>query len=335
MSKTDDSKRYRIISLDGGGIRGILTAVWLDCLEQKLGGPLREHCDLIAGTSTGSILACAVAQGLPAKSIITMYEERGRNVFPAPASRRWSRLVRTFSEGPSAPKYDDHGLRETLQNQFGHALFNEEFLKPTVLVTSYDTVSREAVVFKNHHSDYKQIPVWQIVKASCSAPTYFPAHVMTIRGRGNREAALVDGGVVANNPTACAIAEGIRINAANKTGLLQDQFIVGSFGTGHTIRPISTREAREWGAIEWAIPVIDVLMDGASDATDYIAKLLIEEARYFRFQTLLDKAYDDMDNADPPNLFALQALAREYLSNADDKGETGEQKITRLATMLK
>ena len=97
------TKRYRILSLDGGGIRGIITAVWLDRLEQALGGPLRQHFDLIAGTSTGGILACALARGTEAAKIVDLYRDRGREVFPDQAARLWSRITRTFSQGLSAP----------------------------------------------------------------------------------------------------------------------------------------------------------------------------------------------------------------------------------------
>src|SRR4051812_38731932 len=92
------AKRYRILSLDGGGIRGIMTAVWLKRLEQEMGDvQLRDRVDLIAGTSPGSILACAIAAGFPANDIIKLYQNFGNEVFPSTGSRMWSRFTRTFS----------------------------------------------------------------------------------------------------------------------------------------------------------------------------------------------------------------------------------------------
>src|SRR5690606_4182416 len=91
-----------------------------------------------------------------------------------------------------------------------------------------------------------------------------------------------------------------------------------SLGTGHTTRPISIVESREWGALEWAVPVIDVLMDGTADATEYIAQQLLPAERYFRLQTVLDKAFDDMDDASQTNINALMNLANEYLSRCGD-----------------
>jgi len=324
-------KSYRILSLDGGGIRGLLTAVWLERLERKLKvtpeKPLREHFDLIAGTSTGSILACAVSLGIPCKTIIDLYVEKGRTVFPAAASRLWSRFRRTFSDGLSAPKYDGQGLEEVLRDVFGTATLGELAVKPTV-VTAYDVFTRSPVVFKNTRERYAELPVWQVCKASCSAPTFFPATLMEIN---EAECPLVDGGVVANNPTACAIAEGVLVNKklSAKQRVPLEKFVVASFGTGHATRSISPQEAQEWGALEWLVPIIDVLFDGSSDAVDYIASQLIEESRYFRFQTKLDDAYDDMDNADTTNLKALLAIANRFLND-----EEGDKQLERLVKCI-
>lgn len=320
-------KRFRIMSFDGGGIRGIMSAIWLDALEQELGGSIREHCDLIAGTSTGSILACAAALGIPAADIREMYRKRGREVFPSLPSQLWNRALRTLSQGFSAPKYSDHGLRNVLQSVLRDKRLGDLPASPVLLIPTYNTLTREAVVIKSSHADYKSLPLWEIAKASSSAPTYFPAHLAQIR---NADAPLVDGGVVANNPTACAIAEGIKLCAQAKNGITLDGFVVGSLGTGQTTRSISIREAHEWGALEWAIPVIDVLMDGAADATDYIVGQLIPAGRYRRFQTKLSEAYDDMDNADATNVNALVSLANYHLHN-----EGGLEKIKDLAKLLR
>lgn len=325
-------KRYRVLALDGGGIRGLITAVWLDRLEKKLGSPLKNHFDLFAGTSTGSILACSVAMGLSAGSIIDLYLNNAGTIFPGRASRLWSRTRRLISQGPSAPKYDGKGLEQVLQKVFTkknrNVLFGELGKKP-VLVFTYDTLNRQSIVFKNTKQEHVKIPLYQICKASSSAPTYFPAHVMRM---GKASVPLIDGGIVANNPAACAIAEAIRINKQRR-GSAQcgvTDFIVASFGTGEASRSITINEAQEWGALEWAIPIIDVLFDGSTDAVDYIARQVIDVNKYFRFQCRLEKAYDDMDNANKTNLNALIAVAENYLTT-----QGGEQQLQKLAKMLR
>ncbi len=320
-------KRYRILALDGGGIRGVMTAWWLAHLEKKLGKPTADHFDLIAGTSTGSILACALCKRIEAKDIVELYRERGRDIFPSTGSRLWDRLGRTFTQGFSAPKYGDEGLRSALRDCLGETRMGELDNSPKLLVTSYNTVSREAIVFKSWRDEYANVPLWEAAKASSSAPTYFPAHVTGVLGA---QAPLVDGGVVANNPAACAIAEAVRLNEDAETGIGLRDFIVGSFGTGESTRPITIKQAREWGAVEWAVPVISVLMDGAADSVSYIAKQLIRNDRYFRVDCPLDKAFDDMDDASTTNIEALLNVAQRHLSSGG-----GKARIEDLAKLVK
>lgn len=136
---------------------------------------------------------------------------------------------------------------------------------------------------------------------------------------------------LSNNPTACVIAEAVN-KSRDKEGIAQvglEDMRVASFGTGETIRSISIKESQEWGALEWALPVIDVLFDGAADSTDYICKQLVPKGQYFRFQTRLETGYDDMDAADATNINALIARAEHYLRH-----EGGAEKIAQLAGML-
>lgn len=306
---------FRILSLDGGGIRGIMSALWLKELQSMLGSPLRDHFHIIAGTSTGSILACAVAQGMEPQRIVDLYEQRGADIFSGPAGRAWSRLTRVFSDGLSAPKHEADGLERELKRAFTPELrFGD--LGAMTLVTGYDTFARQTRVFKSwrHKEGYASVPAWEIVKSSCSAPTYFPAHRLEIDGVVH---SMVDGGVAANNPSVCAIAEGVRLNAEKAqeggTPVPLSDFVVASFGTGEMTRPIAWERAREMGALEWAVPIIDVLMDASGDATRYICGQLIPQGNCFRAQTKLNEAYDDMDNASPPNMRALKATAMQWL----------------------
>ena len=320
-------RRYRILALDGGGIRGVMTAYWLARLEKKLRAPCADHFDLVAGTSTGSILACAIAMRIPAEQIVTLYREKGRDIFTSGVERLWNRFGRTFTQGISAPKYDDHGLEQTLRHALRDTRFADLPPSPHLLITSYNVLTRQAVVFKSHKPDHAHIPLWEAAKASSSAPTCFPAHVTGVLGA---TAPLIDGGVVANNPAACAIAEAVRLNDDKPSGVPLRDFVVGSFGTGESTRPITVKQAREWGPIEWAIPVIHVLMDGNVDATGYIAKQLLTPGRYIRVNTLLDNAFDDMDDASKTNIDALLNLAINHLTN-----QGGDDQINNLAKLIK
>ena len=305
-------KMQRILSLDGGGIRGLVTSLWLGGVEDSLAhagkpGGLLKHFDLLAGSSTGALVACGLGIGLSPAQLADLYRDERHTIFPGLASRLWSRAGRLFTQGPSAPRYDGAGLEKVLKKVFGKTTLGQ--LKVPTLVTAYDTVTRTPVVFKSFKAQHKALPVWEVCRASAAAPTYFPAHPMTVEGY---RCALIDGGVVANNPTACAIAEAMRKDARVDNS---HDLTVLSVGTGERNRPIDLKSAREWGALEWAIPIIDVLFDGNTDSVDYIARHLVGDG-YFRMQTDLVVGMDDLDDTSSTNVFALEKLATDYLQAA-------------------
>ncbi len=305
-------KMQRILSLDGGGIRGLVTSLWLGGVEDTLKqagkpGGLLTHFDLVAGSSTGALVACGLGIGLSPAQLADLYRDERHTIFPGLASRLWSRAGRLFTQGPSAPRYDGAGLEKVLRKVFGKTTLGQ--LKVPTLVTAYDTVTRTPVVFKSFKAQHKALPVWEVCRASAAAPTYFPAHPLTVEGY---RCALIDGGVVANNPTACAIAEALRKDARVDNS---HDLTVLSVGSGERNRPIDLKSAREWGALEWAIPIIDVLFDGNTDSVDYIARHLVGDG-YFRMQTDLVVGMDDLDDTSSTNIFALEKLATDYLQAA-------------------
>jgi patatin-like phospholipase/acyl hydrolase len=307
-------KMRRILSLDGGGIRGLVSCHWLDGVERTLaqsGKPgLLESFDLIAGSSTGALVACGLAHGLSPATLAELYRDQRHLIFPDLAGRLWSRTGRMFYAGLSAPRYDGVGLEKVLKKVFGKVTLGQ--LRARVLVTSYDTISRTPVIFKSFDAAHRDLPVWEVCRASSAAPTYFPAHPMKIQGRA---CALIDGGVVANNPTACAIAEAMRKDAQVDNSR---DLVVLSVGTGERTRSIDLHSAREWGALEWAVPIIDVLFDGNTDSVDYIARQLVGDG-YYRMQTELLVGLDDLDDTSATNLSALAILSNEYLTRPATK----------------
>lgn len=303
----------KILSLDGGGVRGVITATWLNELQKQVQNPngIGNSFDYIAGTSTGSILAAALALGLQPDAIIKLYKENGDEIFPGRLERLWDRFTRTFAEGFSAPKYSDTGLEGVLKRVFGNKKLGE--LTIPTLIVSYDTIQRKPIVFKSWKEEHKDLLVWEVCKASSSAPTYFPAHIMEVEGQ---KRALIDGGVVANNPAACILAEVTRLtstNAKNATSL--NRIFLASLGTGQLTRKIDESSARKWGAIQWAIPIIDVLFDGSTDAVDYIVNNILDNGHYARLQVDLTpgKGMDELDDASLTNLNALEGTAREHI----------------------
>ncbi len=308
-----NGKLYRVLSLDGGGIRGIMTAVWLARLEKILGKQLRGYFDLIAGTSTGSILACGIATGKPASDIVGLYRNRGDIIFRRNGlmhASRWYRRFHTLFR----PRYGLGGLRTELQAIFvtdDNEPLRMSDLQPKTMVLAYDAFRRNPVVFKSYVDYHSDVLVADACQASSSAPTFFPACDITLEGA---VLPMIDGGVVANNPSACALDEVIALHGKSSIFTLNEEtsVVLASFGPGSFTRSIRRRDARQWGAWGWMANILDVMFDGSSDAAHFICKKILPDDYYFRFQTKIDSDFSVMDNASSENINSLIAVATQY-----------------------
>ena len=303
---------FKILSLDGGGIRGVLTAQMLINLEEKIKMPLSEYFDLVAGTSTGSILAAANSIGMPSEKIVNMYRTQGKIVFPYQSSwdsKRWPTLVKY---GPFGPKFSDNGLLEVLQNVFGDkTLADVKDLK--LLIPSYNTNTLKPIMFKSWRDNFASVPLWEACVCSASAPTFFPPHRLEVNGKVY---SAIDGGLAANNPTVCALAEALRL------GHSLSEIEIISVGTGDATRTVEWEAARNWGALQWISKgqLLRLMTESPSDASDYIARQIIkDESRYVRLQFPLNRQLtakrlsDDMDDASEENINNLIDAANAYM----------------------
>jgi patatin-like phospholipase/acyl hydrolase len=375
---------FRILSLDGGGIRGVVAATMLAEVEKLIDKPLNQYFNLIAGTSTGAILASAIAIGKRSQEIIELYKQKGSLIFPYKSRLSPQRLGLVIQYGLSAPKYSDAGLIQVMKETFENVKL-WDVKAPLLLITSYDTISREPIFFKNWRQDkaYGNVPLWEACVCSASAPTFFPAHRLTKKAEGiaqkatartitlaedassiedeykymqivissgkgsgqtrtiaeydgaNRTAQLdsswneipdntsvyslsgiysaIDGGVAANNPSSCAIAEALRLNYP------LEKISVLSVGTGDRTDVISLEKAQEWGAVQWAVPVIGVLFDGSSDVHDYVSKQVLDN-RLLRLQFKLDRQLtgkplsDELDDVNRDNIENLIEASKVYIN---------------------
>ena len=295
----------RILSIDGGGIRGIIPATVLAEVERRTGRPIAALFDLIAGTSTGGIIALALtAPGpggdprLSAADVVGLYLEEGPRIF----SRSVLRTVLSV-DGLLDERYSDAGLEAALRRYLSDAMLADAITP--VLVTAYALEERRPFFFKSRRAEARparDYPMRVVARATSAAPTYFePEAVPSDRGG---TVGLVDGGVCVVNPAMSAYAE-VRRDGAQIS-------LVASLGTGQQTRPIPTARARRWGELAWARPLIDVVFDGMSDVVDYQLSQLLPAERYFRLQVEL-AARDELDDASPSNLRALQDDARRLL----------------------
>lgn len=184
---------FRILSLDGGGIRGLVAARMLAAIEKQINQPLNEYFNLIAGTSTGSILASAIATGRGSAESVEIYKRTSSIIFPYKTRFSWKRIPLILKSGLSAPKYSDKGLIQSLQETFGDTtLF--DIASPLLLIISYDTISRDPIIFKSWRKDkeYGNVTLWEACLCSASAPTYFPAHKLDRRVNGKVQNASIN-----------------------------------------------------------------------------------------------------------------------------------------------
>jgi patatin-like phospholipase/acyl hydrolase len=291
-----------VLAIDGGGIRGIIPALVLADLEARTGRPVSDLFDLIAGTSTGGILACGLTRpgddGAPAFSaadLIGLYESEGPEIFHRSLIKRI-----TSVDGYADERYDDVGLNAALRRYLDGARLSQAVTD--LFITAYEIERRQAFFFRSSRA--RTDPTYDFTfvdtaRATSAAPTYFePARVSDVADASSY--ALIDGGVFALNPAMCAYAE------LAATGRRDEIDLVVSLGTGSHTRRVPFEDARDWGQIEWARPLIDVVFDGLAQTVDFELGHLLGPERYVRFQTDLTEASDDLDDAGDRNLEALR-----------------------------
>lgn len=311
---------YKILSIDGGGIRGVIPAVLLTEMEKRTGKAVSELFDLIAGTSTGGILAVGlVAPNRPengsrspaprfkASDLLALYEKQGEDIF----KRSFCNKI-TSGWGWTNEMYPSDGIETVLENRFSDIQLKDALTE--ILVTSYEIEERRPYFFKSckarENPRERNHFLRDVARATSAAPTYFePAKVHTVGGPEARTRYLVDGGVFANDPAMCAYAEAISL------GESPDNVLLVSLGTGVSNEPIDYDQARNWGKGRWAKPVINIMMDGTADSVHYQLQQILPPANYYRFNICLKQDID----LDAANRAKINALKREAKRIFDDR----------------
>ncbi len=310
----DATSTCRILSIDGGGIRGVIPGQILQTLETKLGKPLADCFHLITGTSTGGILAAGLARGMTSSDLLDFYFKDGSEIFnPA------------FFGSLGGPKYSPAPLEAILQKTFGDTKLSD--LPRDLLIPAYDIQSRGDVLFESWRARGIQEPdprasnflLREVLRATSAAPTYFPPALATA-GNG-RVYPCIDGGMYANSPALLGLV------AARRLMPLAKRFLVVSLGTGEIVKPLPYADAKDWGLVGWGPELIDVIFTAMGATVTYELDQLAPLVDQIRVQSSLAGASEDMDNATPTNLLALRMCADRALADqADD--------VTRLLTEL-
>lgn len=291
-SKGSTGSTFRILSLDGGGIKGTFTAAVLTNFEKQTGYKIHEHFDLITGTSTGGILALGLAAGIPAEKLLDFYRNKGPVIFPM---TRVIFRVAHFIKHFVATKFSSKTLYEHISNAYKNEtqVIQMDQLKTRVVIPSFHALTGLPYIFRTpHHKDLtadKDTKIAEVALATSAAPTYFKAakiwnNISTCK--------FLDGGVWANSPSLVAIIE-----ANHYIGVPIDRIDILSIGT--TEEPSTFKKLTESGAGKWAITkkILEIFMHAQQKSSVDQAELLVGKSRFKRINITANSGEYSLDNA--------------------------------------
>lgn len=345
--------KYKILSIDGGGIRGIIPALILAEIEKRTKQQIFSLFDLFAGTSTGGIITLGLTKPrleselseelsvaeYSAEDLAQLYVEYGAEIFYEPF---FEHLLGPLEDMFVQSKYASDGREEIIRKYFGNAPL-EKNLKE-VFVTSYDLEQRIPVFFTNkikkqqtESKRFRKLSVGftltDAAMATSTTPTYFPPYRVATSHNPSGYYTLVDGGLFANNPTNLAIVEA-KISGQEKDSVLHtDEILIVSLGTGSLTSVYRYEEAKNWGLLQWARPLLNIAFDGGSEVVAGELERLFAPTKkeikgsYYRFQTFLSGEQEEIDNVKSENIRQLQAVAHRLITEKS-------QQIDELCTIL-
>jgi patatin-like phospholipase/acyl hydrolase len=331
----------KILTLDGGGIRGVIPCTILAEIERRLDRPTSQMFDLIAGTSTGGIIASGLNVPHPEQSgkpkfsaadMVELYEKNGKEIFKKRGG--WLSGVNSLFDS----SFSHAGLEGLLREYFGDTELRQTLTE--ILITSYDIEQRKPFYFLSRlakiNPEAENFLLRDIARSTSAAPTYFQPNALPW-SESNR-LALVDGGVFANNPSMLAYTEAVELMRQRKqtpvsaptstdydasefesfttqvTAEKSDIFIL-SIGTGRIVKPYRYEDAKSWGMTQWLRPIIDILMQGVSETVDYQMQYVLPPApdgrkQYVRLNPVIPEENSEMADVSEKNIAALKAIAQ-------------------------
>jgi patatin-like phospholipase/acyl hydrolase len=289
---------YSILAIHGGGMRGVIPSIVIQEIEKLTNKKIWELFDMVAGTSTGGIVSALATNELKPYSgdeIVEFYYRDGAEIFKT-GLRNWLSLG-----GIAGSKYSSKNLIECLQKYLGESKVGGS--KTKFMVASYDKLSWSPTFIKSYDGKWDNVPTWQAAVATSSAPTYFPSLMIENEGK---KYDLMDGGIYANNPAMCALADGFRFWNTPKIRVV-------SLGTGQGER----KSLPNGGLATWAAQLLNVVFDGVLGTVDYQGRQVLNN-NYYVFQPEL-KTASALDDASKKTLDSLKFETLEYIKNYDNK----------------
>ena len=304
-------RTFNILTIDGGGLRGIYAASILLNMEQRLGINFVDDFDLIAGTSTGAIIAAGLAIGIPAQTIVDLYMEQGAFIFK-----------KNLFGGVVTPKYNHNNLKQVLNEVFGDKNFSDA--KTRLIVTATNVSDGMPWVFKSLYHERltrdQGVRLADAVLSSCCAPVYFNPYEVNNQ-------LLADGGLWANNPALVALAETVGHNIDIKKYKIR----ILSLGSGINIKyyPLDWGE-KKWGATRWGTGLIDVIFNMQSFSVEKYLGALMNTDQYLRINFEIEDGLPIDDTKTTPILmdkgaydfYKNEVSIKDLLGKSNEKGNT-------------
>lgn len=293
-----------VLSLDGGGSRGVIPVNVLNFIEQQEGISVRDEFDFFAGVSTGALVAAYLARN--AGSMEQLIEEgySSESMTRIFDKSIWDKMLGRMQ---NQPKYDGVNKRAFIDEQADGALIND-ITDKHLLILAYDFMNRELVTFKNNrgHDSLYNPPLAEICDAATAAPTLYPPVPTTAPKRRW----LIDGALATNDPSQCAISEALAMGHA-----LEDIWML-SLGTGKPTHDLSQEErdkigedSRGWGIFDWLTNgLLDHMMSASSSVSAHQCEQLLGE-RYLRINGDLPRSLMQIDNTTEVRVEDLKSYA--------------------------
>ncbi|GGE49249.1 patatin-like phospholipase/acyl hydrolase [Pedobacter psychrotolerans] len=325
-----ENRKFRILSIDGGGLRGLIPLQVIREIEDITKRPIHKTFDLIAGTSTGGLLTCALSFGdvqstigntrkYSLDQIEDIYLSRGKEIFA-----KSNHLMNTYNSLRKwvRPEFNPKNLSKILDEYFGDNRITS-CLKP-IFITSFNIHRNIPIYFTTREAtlqEEKNATLHEICRATSAAPTYFPSYSFNY---DSENVVCIDGGIVMNNPAIGALIE-VLGNSDYKHYKVDDKRIdlkdisILSLGTGRTKKNINSSFSHKWGRKNWIKPIIDISTGGpvkiVHNQINTLFKASNLEKNYFRIDIDIDEKYSEMSDSNPDTLNYLLNQAKSQITN--------------------
>lgn len=274
----------KILAIDGGGMKGVYAASFLTEIEEQCGGNICDYFDMLLGTSTGAIIAAALAVRIPAKKILNLYLEKGKDIFP---KERWK-----LFKG----RYDAEPLKNELMQIFGDTEMRDASTR--LLIPTYNLSTDAVQIFKTPHAPDlkfdKERLIYDVLLATTAAPIYFSPHKMT-------GGTYMDGGVGANNPSLIGLVEGI-----TRCQWEKDEIRILNIGS---VAGGKNTTGQEKMGLKNFLTVQQCFMNAENQYASNICGLMLGK-RYIRIEETVKPGEVAMDRTDKISLKKLMDLGR-------------------------